>query len=143
MREVPVHGFPTVSGIVVLDLQGFVRDPSVPTGRSSSRFDLVPLLVRADYVKATEDEIARLTPESQAALTETVVLRTHGRHGTFVSQGGTVTPIPAHVVETHNTIGAGDTFLAAFVSGLLAGTDAVGSATTAARRTEAFLRERK
>ncbi len=142
MREIDPLGVPPVEGLLVIDLQGFVREPSRPSGEVETQFDLAPLLHRANLVKAAEQELERLTPRSQAALEHTVLLVTHGQRGVSVRERGISHFIPSRPVDVRHTVGAGDTLLAAFVHALLKGQDLPDAGTSAARFTEQTLVDR-
>ncbi len=142
MREIDPCQVPPVDGILIVDVQGFVREPARPTGNAGGSYDLSALLQRSDVVKASTIELERLTRHSLEALEDTILLRTDGRQGAYVTVGRHETFIPAHLVETANAIGAGDTFLAAFITELLSGVTPVTAAERAARFTEKILSER-
>jgi len=142
MREIDPLGVPPVEGLLVIDLQGFVREPSLPSGEVETQFDLAPLLNRAGIVKATEQELNRLTPKSRAALEHTVLLVTHGRRGVTIREQGITHVIPSRPIDVLHTVGAGDTLLAAFVYGVLQGQDLPDAGGSAARFTEQTLADR-
>jgi len=140
--EVPADAVPPVDGLLVIDLQGFVREPDVPTGQRSRAFDLSALLRRTHVVKASAAELERLTPRSAAALASVLLLDTHGADGIVLHERGTRYHIPAPPVRATHTIGAGDTLLAGFVDALLNGLMPATAARQAVDFTEAVLRER-
>ncbi|HEX6508659.1 MAG TPA: PfkB family carbohydrate kinase, partial [Chloroflexota bacterium] len=80
--------------------------------------------------------------ESRAAIEAGILLMTMGERGALVRVNGRETLVPACPVKTPYTIGAGDTFVAAFVVALLSGDDPIEAATKAARFTEEMLRQR-
>lgn len=143
MREIDPHGVPHVDGLLVIDLQGFVREPSRPSGTVSHVFELTDLLEKADIVKASREELARLTGSSRASLDNRILLETHGRHGTVVHVRGKACHVPARPVDVADTIGAGDSYLAAFVVSLIDGATPEDAAAFAARFTEDWLRQVK
>ena len=142
MREIDPLSVPPVEGLLVIDLQGFVREPSLPSGEVETQFDLAPLLHRANVVKAAEQELERLTPRSRAALEHAVLLVTHGQRGVTIREQGISHFIPSRPVDVRHTVGAGDTLLAAFVHALLKGQDLPDAGTSAARFTEQTLVDR-
>ena len=142
VREIDPGAVPEVEGLLVLDLQGFVRVPGVSSGDVTTKFDLVDLLVRADVVKASESELGRLTDASRAALADSILLTTMGERGAVVRCKGRECFVPARLVQTPYTIGAGDSYLAGFTAALLDGCDPNQAAEKAARFTEAVLRQR-
>lgn len=143
MQEIIPSAVPPTDGLLSLDLQGFVREPLRPTDSSSRHYDLETLLRRAMVVKGAEDEIHRLTPASRRALEGSILLLTRGRNGADIFVRGLKHHVAAEVVPTSNTIGAGDTFLAAYVSWLLRTEDPVQAGVAAARFTESVLRQRQ
>jgi hypothetical protein len=142
VREINPAAVPEVDGLLVLDLQGFVREPGVSSGEVTTKFDLANLLVRAHVVKASESELDRLTDASRAALAGTILLTTMGERGAVVRCDSRECLIPARLVETPYTIGAGDSYLAGFTAALLDGCEPIHAAEKAARFTEAVLRQR-
>jgi sugar/nucleoside kinase (ribokinase family) len=140
--EVPPESIPPVDGLLVIDLQGFVRTPGLPTGEWSQPFDLAGLISRADVVKASSPELARLTRQSRAALEDVVLLETLGADGLLLHDHNRRQQISARPVSSAHTIGAGDTLLAAFVDALLAGQGPADAARGAVVFTETVLRER-
>lgn len=142
MQEIDPVNVPPVTGQLVIDLQGFVREPGQPTGTSSRQFDLVPLLRRADVVKGGPDELERLTPASRRMLDDCLLLETAGATGVRLRRTGHSYLVEARRVQAVHTIGAGDVFLGAFVHGLLAGQTEERAAEEAARFTEEILRKR-
>jgi hypothetical protein len=142
MQEIDPVTLPSVTGLLVIDLQGFVREPGRHTGSSSKQFDLVPLLARADVVKGGPDELARLTAQSRQVLGDRLLLETEGARGVWLRRKGRSVLVPARRVQAAHTIGAGDIFLGAFVHGLLEGRGEERAAEEAARFTEEMLRKR-
>jgi hypothetical protein len=142
MQEIDAATLPPMEGMTIVDLQGFVRRPMLPTERERGRFDLRELLRVANVVKASERELRRLDSASLAALAECTLVITRGERGALVRRRGKEALIPARVVATDQTIGAGDSFLAAFTTALLTHGDEVRAAHFAARFTERFLIER-
>lgn len=142
MREIAPDSVPDVDGLLALDLQGFVRRPGDPEGGFDHDVDLAGLLGRADVIKAAEPELAALTPESRRAARSAIVLITHGDQGATIQQGDRVEKVKAIPVAAPNTIGAGDTFLSAFLVGLLQGHPPRAAGEDAARFVEGILRER-
>lgn len=133
---------PSTASLLVVDLQGFVREPKVSSGDVTRTFMLGGLLRRADVVKASVEELERLSAQSRAALEQTCLVVTLGVEGALVRWHGTEVHVASRPVRTAITIGAGDTFLAAFVSAVLDGNNPVEAAGRAARFTEMVLAER-
>ncbi|WP_347351995.1 carbohydrate kinase [Intrasporangium sp.] len=89
------------------------------------------LLTLADVVKASDEDLAWLSPGSPveqvakewATLGPALVVITLGGAGAFVRVGrsGEQARLPAGVVRLVDTVGAGDSFMAGLVSGLLDG----------------------
>ena len=142
MREIAPKSIREARGLLALDLQGFVRRPGDPAGGFDRNVDLAALLSRADVIKAAEPELAALTTESREAARSAIVLVTHGDQGASIQHDGRTDRIEARPVPAPNTIGAGDTFLSAFIVAILDGSDTVAAGERAARFTEDVLRER-
>lgn len=97
-------------------------------GNRDPREVLCPLAERADFLFLSDEEAELLmggsNPESvQKALdgmrTQTVVV--HGAGGAFAIEGSKVTQKEAYPVAVVDTVGAGDAFVAGFLSGCLRG----------------------
>lgn len=142
MREIDPESIPDVHGLLALDLQGFVRRPGDPAGGFDRNVNLAALLARVDVIKAAEPELSALTPESREAARSAIVLVTHGDQGATIQHRDRADRIEARPVPAPNTIGAGDTFLSAFIVALLDGSDTVAAGKRAARFTEEVLQER-
>jgi sugar/nucleoside kinase (ribokinase family) len=142
VREINPDSVPKIDGLLVMDLQGFVRQPGVSSGDVTATFDLTELLARADIVKASESELQRLTESSRDALEGTILLTTLGERGALVRCNSHEGFVPAQLVKTPYTIGAGDCFLAGFTAAMLEGCQPLRAADKAARFTEGILRER-
>lgn len=142
VREIDPDQVPEVDGLLVIDLQGFVREPGVSSGDVTSKFDLTSLLARADVVKASDSELQRLTETAREALEETILLTTLGQRGALVRCLGHEALVSARIVQTSNTIGAGDSYLAGFTAAILDRCSPIQAAEQAARFTEEFLRRR-
>jgi sugar/nucleoside kinase (ribokinase family) len=142
VREIDPDAVPEVDALLIIDLQGFVREPGVSSGDVRATFDLTDLLTRSDVVKASESEVRRLTAASRKALDGTILLTTLGERGALVRCDRREQFVPARVIKTPYTIGAGDSYLAAFTAAMLDGCDPIGAAEKAARFTEDVLRQR-
>ncbi|HZU12760.1 MAG TPA: PfkB family carbohydrate kinase [Chloroflexota bacterium] len=140
MREIPPEAVPATEGLLLLDLQGFVRRPSTP--ELGKDVDLTALLARADAVKASPAELAALDSASRRMLDHTVVLVTGGERGTVVRHRGREWRVAAQPVRAHHSIGAGDMYLGAFAVALLRRHEPCEAAEFAARFTERMLAER-
>lgn len=81
----------------------------------------------ADVVKASDEDVAWLyagaTPQhaidTWTSLGPGIVIITCGAQGALVHANGNTTKVPAAKVEVADTVGAGDSFMAGLVSGLL------------------------
>jgi sugar/nucleoside kinase (ribokinase family) len=142
VQEIDPDAFPDVTGLLALDIQGLVRRPEVWTDATEGPFHLAPLLRRAALVKGSVDEVALLDDESRDALACTTLLLTGGHRGARIIAPEGETRVDANRVETENTIGAGDSFLAALVWALVCGRPMTTAAAEAARFTEQMLRTR-
>lgn len=141
MGEIDPETVPTIDGILVVDLQGFVRRPMRPTDELFE-VDLTELLRRADVVKAADAELSQLSHTSLDAVRSTMLVRTHGARGATIVDRGKTVEVAGHPVQAAHTVGAGDTFLAGFVAGLLRGDGCAVAGERAARFTEGVLLER-
>lgn len=94
---------------------------------------LAPLVAQADFVFCSEEEAALLfggsePDELRAVLADrrAQAVVVHGEHGAFAVEVGGVTERAGHRVEVLDTVGAGDAFVAGFLSGRLRGWDTGG-----------------
>ncbi|MEY9863361.1 2-dehydro-3-deoxygluconokinase [Catenulispora sp. GAS73] len=82
---------------------------------------LLPLAELADVLIASSDELHLVAPTSAThAAREVVVTRGGDGAGVTTADGGTVS-VPAHSVPVVDVVGAGDAFVAGYLSGLLDG----------------------
>lgn len=101
--------------------------PAVIGDPEAYRARLARMLARSDLVKASEDDLAWLTPGSapaeaaRALLAQgpRVALVTLGPAGALVVTGEDAVEVPAPAVEVVDTIGAGDAFGGAFLASWL------------------------
>jgi 2-dehydro-3-deoxygluconokinase len=95
---------------------------------------LAPLAARADLLFCSHEEAELLLggaePEAVAAAREGLRARcvvVHAADGAFAVEDGGVTHAPGHAVAAVDTVGAGDAFVAGFLSGQLRGWDTAAS----------------
>jgi pfkB family carbohydrate kinase len=143
MCEIDVLSLPYIDGLVAVDLQGFVREPSTPSRHVTKHFDLTQLLRRSHVVKASTEEVKLLSAASRKALDKAIVVETQGVRGALLHRDGIVHHIPAVPLIVSDTIGAGDTYLAAFVASMIEGAPLLEAGSRAARFTENWLRIHK
>jgi sugar/nucleoside kinase (ribokinase family) len=141
--EIEPGTVPAVDGLLVVDVQGFVREPGVPSGRVSRKFDLSSVISRADVVKAGERELGLLDTRSKKLLGRTTFIETRGSRGAVIHLGARSYTVGVREVREVDTIGAGDTFLAAFVVAILKGADELAAGESAGRFTSEILTERR
>ena len=138
----------TVAGpdrLLSFDAQGLVRPgrrgPVVEDGDFNHA-----LLEYLDVLKFAEDEARAagltLDERSLGSLGVGEVLVTLGRRGAIVCAGGSVRPVSCKVVETADTTGAGDRFVAAYVAQRLIGAEPGPAADGAADVVADLLRRR-
>lgn len=111
-----------------------LRDP-LPWDLETARARVDEVAALADVVKASDEDLALLYPDLPDEVvagrwlgqgrTELVVV-TRGERGSFAiaRQGNVAAPAPR--IEVVDTVGAGDTFMAALIDGLLSQQGAVG-----------------
>lgn len=118
LDEFPFHRLPDLPGIVALDVQGFTRRPNGTRGPCVIPQTFWPHL---DIVKATESECAYLDEEFVSAMRERTFVVTRGRNGATIWHRGARRDIPTESLDVPHALGAGDTFLTAFVVTTLRG----------------------
>jgi sugar/nucleoside kinase (ribokinase family) len=121
------------SDVLALDPQGFLRrlldDGSIQLQPWRDR----ELLGRLDVLKASAEEVALITGESDPRrgiekirrFGANVAVTTLGRDGSLVTAGGRPSQVPAYDSDVRDSTGAGDVFLGAFMSEYLRGEDPV------------------
>lgn len=123
-----------LTGLIALDVQGYVRT-------RKSKFLEIPreILLRIDIIKATESEYASFSSELRKILDVKLLIVTKGKRGFDMYQNGNVESISGNIVAATDTIGAGDTFLTAFVLKFYATRNALLSGQYAQDYVEKFL----
>lgn len=105
---------------VCLDIQGFVRQADAFGVKKNWDVFSGDWIKRVMCLKATEVEIAYLPPESVEDQKQRLLLITHGAKGVEVyAQGERRFLEPPEVVDAVDTLGAGDTFFAHVVLGIV------------------------
>ena len=98
------------------------------------RADLRNMLPYTDYFFPSYDEAAYLSDETEPERIAAVFLRIGAKHvgiklgadGCYFTDGADAFTLPAYPKEVVDTTGAGDNFMAGFITGLLRGWDARG-----------------
>lgn len=121
-----------------VDLQGYVRDRS-DFGKKKL-FDSGEL-EKFDIIKATKEEIQYI-PKQRAKKLKILVL-TNGEKGFEIIKDGKKQIFSIDKIETEDTIGAGDTFFAAFCMRYYQIRDIIKSAEFAKNVTRKFLADKK
>ena len=118
----------TAGGLVSLD----VNYRSRLWSRQAAREAIAPLAMQADILIASDDELDLATESPDALLANGVrdVVIKHGADGATVKTATETTTLPARPVEAVDAIGAGDAFVAGYLSGEL---DGLGPADRLAR----------
>lgn len=101
--------------------------PSLMGDVTDARPHIEAFVGAADVVKASDEDLAWLYPETPAdhvmaawaARGPAVVVCTRGAHDPLVWLAGAIHTVPARPVDVVDTVGAGDTFMSGMISGLL------------------------
>ncbi|MEQ6900038.1 carbohydrate kinase [Nocardioides sp. YIM 152588] len=110
--------------------------PAVMGSAGAVRARVEELVGLSDVVKVSDEDLAWLRPDAtpEAVLEEwagqgpSLVVLTRGAHGVrAVTAAGVVVELPSPSVDVVDTVGAGDSFMAALIDGLLA-RDLLGAA---------------
>ncbi|GGD89005.1 carbohydrate kinase family protein [Microbacterium murale] len=110
--------------------------PALISDRANARQRVEALVVRADVVKASDEDLHWLYPRRDPHETAhawqasgpAVVIVTEGADGAFAVADAGEIDVPGHPVDIVDTVGAGDTFMGAFIDGLIAAGLSNGSA---------------
>lgn len=105
-----------------VDVQGFVREAGSFGKKQSWEEFQGEWIQKVAILKATEEELRYLPPASVEDQKTRVLLVTRGRDGVVAYVAGRrIEFAPTRVVESTNTIGAGDTFFATVVGNVALG----------------------
>ena len=128
---------------VFIDVQGFVRVPGQSGTKQCWESFAGPWIESVRCLKATEEELRYLPPESVEDQKQRLLLVTRGAHGVDVfAQGKLMSFTPSRVVSSSNTVGAGDTFFGQVVCGLLQQTPLEVCVVEAMEKTILFLEKK-
>ena len=121
------------SDVLALDPQGFLRRRLDDGSIQLQPWHDIELMGRLDVLKASADEVALITGESDPRrgiekirkLGVSVAVTTLGQKGSIVAFGGRPSQVPVYDSDVRDSTGAGDVFLGAFMSEYLRGEDPV------------------
>ena len=121
------------SDVLALDPKGFLRRPLKDGLIQTQPWRDRELLGRLDVLKASTEEVALITRESNPRRGMDKIMRfgvhvavtTLGQGGSLVAAGGRPSHIPAYDSNVRDSTGSGDTFLGSFMSEYLKGKDSV------------------
>jgi sugar/nucleoside kinase (ribokinase family) len=121
------------SDVLALDPQGFLRRPLDDGSIQLQPWRDRELLGKLDVLKASADEVALMTGESDPRrgiekirrFGASVAVTTLGQKGSLVAFGGRLSQVPAYDSDVRDSTGAGDVFLGSFMSEYLRGEDPV------------------
>jgi len=143
LDEVALEPLSNYAGQVFLDIQGYVRNGN-EFGKKKfwEASEAVSRLIFC--LKATEVELKFLPESFVEAQKEKILLVTKGERGCDVySCGNAFSVVPSKAVKAENTIGAGDTYFAAFIAEYLKTEDPELSARVAQKTVEEFLQKKE
>lgn len=139
LDEIDLKDISSYKGQVFLDAQGYVRDGS-NFGKPKKWRPDNEILQSVTCLKATDNELKNINTEFVNILKSKMLLVTHGALGsTLYCEGKEYTVNPKKVVSVDNTIGAGDTLFAYFVTQIVAGKKPIDSLKFATKKTSTFL----
>ena len=121
------------SDVLALDPQGFLRRPLNDGSIQPQPWRDRELLGRLDVLKASAEEVALITGESNPRRGIDKIIRfgvhvavtTLGQGGSLVAAGGKPSHVPAYDSSVWDSTGSGDIFLGSFMSEYLKGEDPV------------------
>lgn len=123
---------------VCIDVQGFVRDPH--NFGAKQLWETLPQSEAIFCLKGTKEEMCFIPHQLLEAQKQRILVVTDGRNGSEVYfYGDSLRVNCPEVVESMNTIGAGDTFFGYFVGAMVKGQRPPEAACHATERTIAFL----
>ncbi len=140
LNEIDLENISSFQGQVFLDIQGYVRDGR-DFGKKKYWRPTEEIIDTVSCLKATTEETKYIDPKFLEELKNKMLLVTHGSNGsTLYCQGKKYIARPKKVISTDNTIGAGDTLFAYFVSQLIQGKSPFDSLECATTKTSEFLK---
>lgn len=139
-NEFPIEQFSLLHGIIVVDLQGYVRN-----ARASGTFVNIPISIsrRIGIAQVPASELSYIEPALIASQKQRILIITHGATGfeLFYQKKRYNFPTIRRIVSP-DTIGAGDTLLTAFVVEWLKTRDISKAGRKAQNIVESFLRRK-
>lgn len=139
MDEFDLKNFPDFKGMIFLDVQGYVRDGN-NFGKKKIWKPSKEVMANIFCLKGTKEELKNIPPQFIEAQKRKVLLVTNGKLGCGVFAFGKWYLIkPEKIIRARNTIGAGDTFFAYFVSKFVKTGEILGSVKYATESTSNFL----
>lgn len=139
LDEIKLDGLSDFKGNVFLDIQGYVRDGS----DFGKKRDWNPSQDIADSIfclKGTSEELQYIADSFLAKQKNKILVETRGESGCKIFMKGVSTTIrPSRVVNNLDTVGAGDTFFAYFISQYMRNEDMQMSGKYAVEKTTEFL----
>jgi len=105
------------TGDVFLDVQGFVRSEKSEKLGAKETWENIRLFIENILVlKGTSEELCFLPKDVLEKTKGKILLETRGKNGVVMyEKGRSVNLLPPKIIKARNTVGAGDTFMAAFV----------------------------
>lgn len=140
LNEFDLTNLSTFKGKVFLDIQGYVRNGD-DFGKKKPWNPSKEIMSNIFCLKGTKEELQNIPTRYIKEQKQKLLLITNGKHASEVFAFGKRYIVrPWKVVISKNTIGAGDTFFACFVSRFAKTAKALDSVRYATKRTSAFLR---
>lgn len=116
LDEINLKTLPDYPGTVFMDIQGYVRDGS-DFGKKKPWLPSLSVAESIDCLKATAEEVRYLPDWFIKAMKEKILIITKGMAGCEIYNKRIYYAFsPKIIIQSSNTIGAGDTFLAYFVA---------------------------
>lgn len=141
LDDFDLKGIQKYEGRAFLDIQGYVRDGE-DFGKKKNWNPGEKISNSIFCAKGTKEEASYLSAEFVSSQKEKLLIITDGERGCDVfAFGGKYKIKPAKIIKSENTIGAGDTFFAYFISRFIESSDPLESAQYAAQKTSEFLSE--
>jgi len=126
-------------GIIFLDIQGYVRNGK-NFGQKKIWNPSEKIIKNIFCIKGTKEELRYLPSQIIRIQKQKLLIATNGKNGCEIFIFGKKYLIkPQKVIKTKNTIGAGDTFFANFMTQLIKTLDIVDSARYGVEKTSDFL----
>lgn len=143
LDEINLDGLPNFNGKIFLDVQGYVRDGD-DFGKKKEWRPTAEMMDAIFCLKGTTEELHHIPAYFLEKQKNKILIETKAEAGcTIFTSGKRVDILPSHQVSGADTVGAGDTFFAYFISQYIRSEDVCVSGAYAVEKTIGFLETKR